>query len=170
VSHGRPSSGVRRRLPLSVTAFIAVGVLACGSEAVIIGVEDGDAGTPAAATAPTASASASAPPLGEPDAGSNGTTLIDDAGFYPCSPDSGCPTDSVCEYPIEAGCGAPGACFQNGLQIPPPGAFTFPRRFDSRAARRLHPSGEPYSPTPPSCDAGSAEDAAAGATEQAGED
>jgi hypothetical protein len=144
---------VRWILGTSIATLVAVGLVACTSDAVIIGIE-GDGGPTSPLTTPVKSPSS--PPLEEDASGINlGTTSdVGDAGFVdadlgPCFPDAGCPVGSTCQYSVEAGCGAPGECFAaGGPPFPPPSGFVRPGP---------RPLVNGYVPDPIVCDGGPAD-------------
>lgn len=160
---------------LSVAASVSLG--ACGSTDVLIGIQNG-------AVSPSSSDDAGE---GEASAHPISVTSADAAvsAVGPCQPDAGCPSGTMCEYPIDAGaCALPGECFfagtpsdsgsSPGVPVGTSGA-TSPLRpllceregLGTRSARGDCPftSAVPgFSLTRPSCDGGAEGDAEADAT------
>ena len=112
-------SGERPRVALGIglAGGAILALIACRSDPVLIGIEDGDAsGVQAIGPHPGSdAASTNPPPVGVVgDAGSL------DADFGPCFPDGGCPEGSACEVPdAEAGQAGPAECFASGGPHPP---------------------------------------------------
>ena len=155
----------RRRVVSCACSVVALAstaaLVGCRSGDVLIGIEqasstgDGDGGP--------------AEPLdgGSLDAISNSLdAYFTDADLGPCLPDAGCPSGSVCEYPLDAaGCGLPGECFAtSGLPIAQPGGALPSLAGLAAPAGLCGPLSStpclffaPYSgftPTRPSCDSG----------------
>ncbi|MGO8993410.1 MAG: hypothetical protein ACLQVI_08770 [Polyangiaceae bacterium] len=146
---------------VALVAFAGFVFVACQSDAVIIGIE-GDGGP----SSPLSSVQPPGTPHLNDDSGETlvGSATLGDAGFVdadegPCLPDAGCPVGAVCQYPVEAGCGALGECFAIPCcLVPPPPPIPPPVGFPLGGidpAPRSSVNG--YLPTPPSCDGGAAD-------------
>jgi hypothetical protein len=146
----RRLSRTRALVAASFAALYAGGLVACQSDAVVIGIE-GDGGP----TAPLSTPTPHPPPNLDQDAGPRGLdpSSIDDASVVPCLPDGGCPGSGVCWYLLDAGCGALGECIEKAPAPPPPA----PPPVGGLIVRGTYG----YSTTPPTCDDASAPDDAA---------
>ncbi len=143
-------------------ASIVAGVLAslaCQGNAVIIGIQS--AGIESDGSAPRPIETDAVAP-GLPDEASvPGVLTAIDAASLACLADGGCPYDGLCEYRVDAGCGAEGVCIWPIPDVPPP-----PPPIGSLASNEVvrptpaAASAAPgYTTTPPECDGGEASDA-----------
>ena len=145
--------------PVRVAAFLAIAPcaalasVACGSEDVLIGIQDGQ----------DASSSSN-------DAGGLGPWTYDaaefpDADLGPCLPDAGCPSGSSCVFPVDASCGAVGECLAGGIQNP-----VGPNVIVVCGVSAPCSGGRTLTTTAPACDGGAAsgQDRVDGATNSGG--